>query len=489
MADEDTNQAPQSPPAPTRMATGTSVSQISSVGFTNLKKLNTNSSISTNNSTGSVTTNTTTNTANTTGNSTSSAIKPNALTRLFTRNRSNTTLDDPQFSEDEPERLSPTLERRSSNVFRLGKKSKRKGKNPKDLTVQTDGNMLREPPNVLTRKSSVNSPVTNTLHNLFHRSSSNNNNNVGLGANNLNNIAANNNIDILDEQVVRNAVTLSSNNSNSTITDANFAQVFKFTDPNYSLEEEFDDMEMYKKLFVPADQFLKLKLPNSPVSSDEDYNDDFKFWNTLLVLFKPIILSSQQKRLSNGLKGCQLIMTEEDISNYIRDNYSSQLTFEGEEESNDIKAREINQDLNSFFTRLLTLFSKDFKSNIKEELDPLCKEWVKLNGQWLYFRNRIFFFILNCFTSLNENPFILESNIQIEQLLLNTFKEVIILPFINLRYRLNTRDNNFLRNYNEGSLKDNMIHCFGMINSMQIYDDNDDSNNDFIEIFTWLTQL
>lgn len=474
MGDDDTGLSPSN----TNRINSSSGSQISSVGFNNLKKLNTNSSVSTTASSGSVATNTAASTGPT---------KTNALARLFTRNRSNTTLDEPSFTDDELERLSPTLERRPSNVFRLAKKGKRKGKNPKDLTVQTDTPLLPQP-NVLARKPSVNSPVSNTLHNLFHRSTSTGNA-ASLGNNNLNSITAHNNMDILDEQMVRSAVNLSSNNSNSTITDPNFAQVFKFTDPNFSLEDDFDDLELYKKLFVPADQFLKLNLPNSPVSFDDDYNDDIKFWNNLLTLFKPIILSSQQKRLTNGLKGCQLIMTEEDIANYIRENYCTQLTIEGEEELNDIKAREVTQDLSSFFNRLLILFSKDYKASIKEDLDPLAKEWIKLNGQWIYFRNKILFFILNSFTGLNENRLVRETNIQIEALLLNTFKDVIILPFIQQRYRLNSKDNNFLRNYQEGLLLDNMVHCFGMINSIQVYDDNDDRNNDFIELFTWLTQL
>ncbi|EGV63257.1 hypothetical protein CANTEDRAFT_114552, partial [Yamadazyma tenuis ATCC 10573] len=85
-----------------------STSQISSVGFTNLKKLNTNSSVST-------------------ASSTVSISKQNPLTRLFTRNKSNVTIDEPSQSDDDDNRsmrtipISPIERKASSNVFRLSK--------------------------------------------------------------------------------------------------------------------------------------------------------------------------------------------------------------------------------------------------------------------------------------------------------------------------------------------------------------------------------
>lgn len=404
---------------------------IASVGFNNLKKLNTNSSVST-------TTLTT------------SSIKPNPLSRLFTRNRSNSTIDDINLTDEEKFPISsPPLERKSSNVFRLSK-AKRKGKNTKDLTVQTEG--LPQP--VLTRKSSVSSPVL-TLHNLFHRNTISNLPSAG--------------IESIEEQVPRSTINLLSNNSNSVLSDGNFAQVFKFTDINYSIEDDGDENEAFKKLLMPADQFLKLKGPGSPASMHHDDNfEGEKFWQGLVALVRPVILQSQQRKLANGLKGSVLTMTEEDIANYVREGYTT--TIHARQERDDVKITEVTQDVLKFFNKILTLFDKDFKVPVKDDMDNIAKGWIRLHGQWIYFRNKILFFLLHCFSSLN---------VDIEKLLLLSFKEMIIEPFIDWRGK-NSRDKDFLVNYMEGKLLDDMVHCFGMVNIV-------DSSLSYI--LSWLMEL
>lgn len=429
-----------------------SVSQVSSVGFNNLKKQNTNTSVSTVTS--------------------SISSKPNPLTRLFTRNKSSSTLDEPVISDNESERTN--IEKKPTNVFRLTKINKRKGKNAKDLTVQTEGLSIQPPP-PLTRKASVGSPVS-TLHNLFHRSSTSANFPTSA-------------IDSIDEQYPRSIINLSSSNSNSAINDAHFAQVYKFTDSNYLIDDDNEDFDSFKKVFQPPGQIIKPKFPNSPVSvASDDDNEESKFWNTLLVLMKPVILSSQQKALSNGLKAPQLIMTEEDISTFIRDNFVINLTLE-DEEFIDIKSREITQNLVNFFNRLMTLFIKDFKVSNIEDLEPLCKLWVKLHDEWVYFRDRIMYFILNSFTSLSQNSFISKQKIDIESLLLNSFKDIVVTPFIELRNKSYSKDKYFLQSYQDGKLMNNLVQCFGLINTFQIYDDTNIKNHEFLKLFLWLTDL
>ncbi|WEJ96927.1 hypothetical protein PSN45_004473 [Yamadazyma tenuis] len=302
--------------------------------------------------------------------------------------------------------------------------NKRKVKNQKDLTVQTED---IGPPPLLTLKSSVSSPVS-TFHNLFHRTGT----------------LPSAGIESIDEQIPRSIVNLSSNNSNSTVADVSFAQVYKFTDSSYAIEEDNEDNEAFKKLFMPADHFIKSKLPASPMVEEE--NEEAHFWSTMMTLIKPVALQSQQRKLSNGLKGPPLIMTEDDIANFVRENYTTNLSSKGSERD-DIKAREIIQDLRTFFTRILITFDKDFREN-----------WI-----------------------------ISKFQINVEQLLLNVFKEVLVIPLIQFRKKQDAKDNNFLVNYMDGALLYEIVQCFGMINSVQVYEQNDETG--FLDLFVWLTQL
>lgn len=407
-----------------------SSSQISSVGFNTLKKLNTNSSASTLNSVG--------------------VTKPNSLSRLFTRNRSNTTLIEPG-SDGEVVKDEEKLP--DKGMFRLSKSMKRKPK--KDLSVQTEP--IKEIPSY-TRKNSVNSPVA-SFQSFFQRSSS------GITGN----ISGNTEF----EDNPRSTITLSSGNSNSKITDPNIVKVFKFTDPINSLEEDIDDLESYKKIFLPADQFLRLKPLSSPTQSEHDDLHDEKFWSHLLTLVKPVILSSQQRKLSNGFRASQLIMTQEGISNYVRDNYTKNLKLD-DEETNELLSREIAQDLASFFNKVVLLFLKDFKFQNSDD-----SVWVKLHQLWLYFRNKIFFFLVDCFCSINEMNGIF---IELQSLILDSFKKIVIIP--NLEFINTKQDQDFLRSYNDGILLSTMLQCFGLINSYNTFE-----YDKFSKTLLWLTTV
>ncbi|EGV63256.1 hypothetical protein CANTEDRAFT_114551 [Yamadazyma tenuis ATCC 10573] len=97
------------------------------------------------------------------------------------------------------------------------------------------------------------------------------------------------------------------------------------------------------------------------------------------------------------------------------------------------------------------------------------------------------YFILNCFNSLQENWIISKFQINVEQLLLNVFKEVLVIPLIQFRKKQDAKDNNFLVNYMDGALLYEIVQCFGMINSVQVYEQNDETG--FLDLFVWLTQL
>lgn len=64
----------------------------------------------------------------------------------------------------------------------------------------------------------------------------------------------------------RTAMSLSSNNSNSYVTDINFARMYNFTDPDYSIDEvdttgeHLTFLDLHKKLMVPTDQYLQNRM-------------------------------------------------------------------------------------------------------------------------------------------------------------------------------------------------------------------------------------
>ncbi|CUM55208.1 unnamed protein product [Debaryomyces tyrocola] len=635
-------------------------SQISSVGFNNLKKVGTNSSQA----------------------STSSTItnRTNPITRLFTKNRSNSIVN-PQViqfddgindlnnsDEDDTSTASTTDPRKpsGSGMFKFSKKNKLKfsGKNSSskpDLTIQTGGHHgLRVPKKILSssllddsssptghglkvpkkilnpshmddspnmnskRKNSVTSPAS-TFHNFFHRSHSN-----SQPSKDLQHVISKDDLISLQQTINNNpnrtAMSLSSNNSNSFITDINFALVYNFTDPDYSVEEYVNSnehtsfLDIHKKLMVPTDQYLLNKLHKhqtqevglgiiSDTDGDGEYlskylldfgKNNVTFFNNLISIMKPLFQPSQQKRLSNKIVHPYLGMTLEDVSNYIKDNYlgespntpssdshvlertpgsklsksksktkfytsSSTSTLSLGENSNDIfddfKIREISQDLLTFFIKCMIAFDKDFtiyESKTKNR-SPVQKannnpsslsiesinEWNRIGEQWSYFNERIRYYVMGIFHPLqkylhdiaiqkfnNDPKSVVE--MEIENIFLLAFRDVIIIPFLILRnqeyhrlpsssqkviseannvdspspipsytFLLETVDDTeeILKLQEEQALKankkllKNLVNCFGVLlahthNEIGNADGEQHiRNNIFSETFTWLSKL
>lgn len=400
----------------------TLASQVSSVGFNNLKKINSNSSLISSAST--------------------STIKTNPLTRLFTRNKSSTNFPLQQQSQnsDHPNNSDDDLiidqpKSFNTNIIKLQKKNKLKltnksNLNKPELSIQTSGHHnLRVPKKILSsssidelqapRKNSVSSPVS-TFYNFFHRNHSFSQ--QGQESQNYQNSKDDlANSQKLNSNPLRVNITLSSNSSNSQITDPKLAMIYNFTNPDFG----FDDSEylndhniffdLQKKLMVPTDQyFQKLNKNqnkfNNPREEENEYlikymvefhKDNAKFFQTLQEVTKNLFRPSQQVPISESLHP-YLGVTLEDLSNFVRDTYIRTVSSETNEpkhtseksgmnktpksrakynkQSNtnlkelsthtrdqqndfsDIKIREISQDLLSYFTRCMIILQNDSKN-------------------------------------------------------------------------------------------------------------------------------
>ncbi|KAK6461028.1 hypothetical protein DFJ63DRAFT_314821 [Scheffersomyces coipomensis] len=504
-------------------------SQVSSVGFNNLKKLNTNSS--------SIST------------ISSSTTKNNALTRLFTKNRSNTNLA-PQpieFSEadvtghDSDDDLSTLtsleIRRTPSSLFKLPKNKLKFATKPNlnkpDLTIQTAGHHgLKVSKKILSsgsfddapkslRKASVTSPAS-TFHNLFHRS------NQGFIDGQITSSSKEESPtqSKLNINPSRTTISLSSNRSNSYVSDKNFAKIYNFTDPDFSAEssdsatEHSSFHDIHKKLMLPTDQFISnmthkhnAQEMGLGIVTDFDYKNESynkyilefsktnaKFFNSLLNLSKPLFTPTQQKKLSNGSTYSNLGFSVEDISNFIKDNYHSDMSQENQstkyanrkkqskipksnsstsfsldidvaEPFDEFAIREISSDLLTFFTKAMIIFQRDsvnydFPGDIlKSEIVPakseatksLIKSWLRICQQWDFFNQRIRYHLISIFhplqisfRELSTQRLTTETtNIEIENSLLLAFRDVIVVPFLIHRKRqheeFNSNEINFVK--------------------------------------------
>lgn len=405
-----------------------STSQVSSVGFNNLKKTATNNSQISNVS--------------------SSTIKTNALSRLFSKNRSvsnlcqqpvqlssnelsyNSDNDTATIYSNETKKSAPT------NKFRLSKSrmfpNKISATKP-DLTIQTNGHhglkvskkilsssLIDDSSSPSARKSTVSSPVS-TFHGLFHRSHS-------ISQPMVESQSSSTKDEVTGQQKIgnnstRTAMSLSSNNSNSYVTDINFARMYNFTDPDYSIDEvdtigeHLTFLDLHKKLMVPTDQYLQNRMQKHHASelglgivgdndSDSEYLNKYlidfgkknaRFYSNILNITKPLFLPTQQKHLQNGPSHPYLGCTLEDIANYVKDNYVNDTTSnpgfdslnsagnqkaiktklkqpkinrgpsftslantENNENFDNYQMREISQDILTFFIKCMVIFQKDF---------------------------------------------------------------------------------------------------------------------------------
>ncbi|RLV84900.1 hypothetical protein JA9_000160 [Meyerozyma sp. JA9] len=428
-------------------------SQISSVDFNNLRKQPTNSS-------------------DTSTISTVTTKSNNPLSRLFTKNRSMTNIltkgneieetdhDQHKTSDgEEANTTSPSSKASrnsamisspsSSSLIKLGKKSRNKfsisTKKP-ELSIHTTGHHGLKVPKKIRSSASLEDATTpgagssgkknpaaspaSTFHNFFHRSRSNSQAHESLSLS-------------PDEQITqqsvtvpsRTTITLSSSSSNSVITDVNFAIIYKFTDPNYSLDafesanEHTSLFDMHKKLMTPTDQFLSSRLhrlPNQEIglgiaSEDEDpqlpvaqARNYAKLFNSLLNAIKPLILPSQSKKLSNGTEHACLGMSVEELgaslfegyknisrsgptpepmerspsarssrarktSSQLHSSSSSSLTDNDPDKFDDFRLRETHAELQSFFTKCMMIFSNDFSKQIDFSLS--VDKDAEMNGE------------------------------------------------------------------------------------------------------------
>ncbi|KAF6059833.1 hypothetical protein FOB64_006816 [Candida albicans] len=298
----------------TKIRGAPSSSQIANVDFNTLRKLNTNTSFSSN------LTNSTTKTSN-------------ALSRLFTRNKSSSNISvHPSSSDDDSspktlrESTSPSESSKSvsGNKLRIAKKlkfPKNQSSRKPDLfsdtssTISEDSSSFRK---VITgnslnemnkpRKSSMSSPMSTTFHSLFHRSHHNGSNlqrdtnQVATGTTPLSG-----KFDDFSKPS-KTTLCLSSNSSNSIISNPELAQIYNFTNPNISIEDGETNLDhsnssfldIHKKMLVPADSFIQNKLNKyhqtevglGIYESELDHDKDNKIYSNLYHYLKPLFTPS-----------------------------------------------------------------------------------------------------------------------------------------------------------------------------------------------------
>lgn len=415
-----------------------STSQVSGVGFNNLKKTNTNNSQVSNIS--------------------SATVKTNALSRLFSKNKSVSNLFQQPVqasnneltynSDDDTASTVYSNETRKSipaNKFRLSKSRifPNKIATKPDLTIQTNGHhglkvskkilsssLIDENSTTSARKNSVTSPVS-TLHNLFHRTHS-------IPQPMVESQSSSTKDDVTGQQKIgnnssRTAMSLSSNNSNSYVTDINLARMYNFTDPDYSIDdvdaasEHLSFLDIHKKLMVPTDQYLQNRMHRNHTSelglgivgdndADSEYLNKYlvdfgkknaRFYGNILNITKPLFLPTQQKLLQNGSSHPYLGCALEDIANYVKENYvneTSNITGfdvpnatanqkstktrikqprinrgpsftslsnnENSESFDNFQMREISQDILTFFIRCMVIFQKDYINYENRSSEP-----------------------------------------------------------------------------------------------------------------------
>lgn len=411
------------------------LSQISSVGFNNLKKLPTNLLAS-----------------STISNST---VRTNALSRLFTKNRSNSTLTQPppvetvftlgNNSQDTFDDTASILTAKSlsPSMFRLGKKKLRfPSKSKPDLSIQTakppDDTLAKTP----TNKKSLSSPMATTFHSIFHRT------------------YAPESLPLVPDDHTR-TLTLSSNSSNSHISDVALARIFRFTDPDYAV----DDSDTVDRRAAETPKYTD---GLGIITDDDEYIDKFdagkaalRFFTRLLVLVRPLFLPSQQKRLPDGTTHPCMTLALEEVSHFIRDNFDRRVEpklpdkkarkkpaasnpyLEAGWEMDEYMARQILLDLLAFFHRCLIIMKQDLGPGRRlssHDDKPIERLWDSVAAAWTYFNTKVRFPMLTMFFSLQKHLQQASLNsaieVNIDTILVVAFRDVVITPALGRRQRL-----------------------------------------------------
>ena len=448
----------------TKIRGAPSSSQIANVDFNTLRKLNTNTSFSSN------LTNSTTKTSN-------------ALSRLFTRNKWSSNISVHPSSSDydsSPKTLrestSPSESSKSvsGNKLRIAKKlkfPKNQSSRKPDLFLDTSstisedsssfrkvitGNLLNEMNK--SRKSSMSSPMSTTFHSLFHRSHHNGSNlqqdtnQVATGTTPLSGK--------FDDfsKASKTTLCLSSNSSNSIISNPELAQIYNFTNPNISIEDGETNLDhtnssfldIHKKMLVPADLFIQNKLNKyhqtevglGIYESELDHDNDNKIYSNLYHYLKPLftpsfsISDSGQKGRMRPILGASV----EEIANFVKESFClhqpnhersfrlktrSSVSSLGREKVEDFDYRQ----LSNLFEKLMALLSHNLQTADSSEVSLQA---LILNA-WKYYNAYVRFYLLSIFQPLQiylNELFTRNHNgskiIRIDDLLLVSFRKVFI---------------------------------------------------------------
>ncbi|KAF6071388.1 hypothetical protein FOB64_001130 [Candida albicans] len=415
----------------TKIRGAPSSSQIANVDFNTLRKLNTNTSFSSN------LTNSTTKTSH-------------ALSRLFTRNKSSSNISvHPSSSDDDSspktlgESTSPSESSKSvsGNKLRIAKKlkfPKNQSSRKPDLFLDTSstisedsssfrkviiGNSLNEM--TKPRKSSMSSPMSTTFHSLFHRSHHNGSNlqrdtnQVATGMTPLSG-----KFDDLSK-ASKTTLCLSSNSSNSIISNPELAQIYNFTNPNISIEDGETNLDhsnssfldIHKKMLVPADSFIQNKLNKyhqtevglGIYESELDHDKDNKIYSNLYHYLKPLFTPSFSIS-DSGQKGKRrpiLSTSVEEIANFVKENFClhqpdhdksfrsktrSSVSSLGHEKVEDFDYRQ----LSNLFEKLMALLSHNLQT---ADSSKVSLQALILNA-WKYYNAYVRFYLLSIFQPL-----------------------------------------------------------------------------------------
>ncbi|KAL1570054.1 hypothetical protein V4U95_005227 [Candida albicans] len=308
------------------------------------------------------------------------------------------------------------------------------------------------------RKSSMSSPMSATFHSLFHRSHHNGSNlqrdtnQVATGTTPLSG-----KFDDFSKPS-KTTLCLSSNSSNSIISNPELAQIYNFTNPNISIEDGETNLDhsnssfldIHKKMLVPADSFIQNKLNKyhqtevglGIYESELDHDKDSKIYSNFYHYLKPLftpsfsISDSGQKGRMRPILGASV----EEIANFVKESFClhqpnhersfrsktrSSVSSLGREKVEDFDCRQ----LSNLFEKLMALLSHNLQT--AEPLEISLQALI-LNA-WKYYNAYVRFYLLSIFQPLQiylNELFTRNHNgskiTRIDDLLLASFRKVFI---------------------------------------------------------------
>lgn len=201
------------------------------------------------------------------------------------------------------------------------------------------------------RKNSMNSPVSSTFHNLFHRSHHHHHHHHQPQIQET--------LQKNSDDSKKTTLCLSSNSSNSVIQDVELAKIYNFTNPNFSIEDNGQEvgshphhssnnssfLDIHKKMLVPADLYIQNKLNkyhqievglgiygsegderpiSSGISGSTSGNKDsrnVRIYTNLYHYLKPLFVPSQQKTTRKGFTRPVSEYAVEELANFVKDSF------------------------------------------------------------------------------------------------------------------------------------------------------------------------